>query len=111
MLGSQPSMSFPGISTKFGMVFIMVLLPRRGMAWRDATMPVVMALLAQWWFTNYPARHGLTMAIVIILCPPGGVVAIVREEVAALGLLVIFASCSAGGLDLGLRGRGPWWLG
>jgi hypothetical protein len=57
-----------------------------------------------------PARRDLAKAFVITSCSPGGIMATVREQVATLGLLVTFAR-SAGGLNLGLRGQGPRWLG
>jgi hypothetical protein len=51
------------------------------------------------------------MVVVHQLCPARrGIMATVREQVATLGLLVTFAR-SAGGLNLGLRGQGPRWLG
>ena len=78
-LGSQASLFCPGVNAHSGVVVVMVLLPRHGMAWRDATVPAVTALLTWWWFTNCRARHGLAVAFVIIFYSPGGVVAIVRE--------------------------------
>jgi hypothetical protein len=55
-LGLQACLSCPGVSAHSGMVFIVVLLPCRGMAWHDATVPVMTVLLAWWWFTNYVLR-------------------------------------------------------
>jgi hypothetical protein len=78
-LGLQASPSCPGISACSSMVIVMVLLPHRGVVWHDATVPVVAAVLARWWFTNCPVRCGLAVAFVIFSCPPGGIVAIVRE--------------------------------
>ena len=48
-------------------------------------------------------RRDLAVAFVIVSCSPGGVVAIVREQVAAPGSLVAFAGRSVDGLDPGLR--------
>ena len=78
------------------------------MVWRDATIPVMAALLARWWFTNCPVWYGHAVASIIVLCSPGGIVATVRKQVAALGLSVAFVGHDAYGLDPGLRGRGPW---
>jgi ACR3 family arsenite efflux pump ArsB len=72
------------------------------MAWHDATVPVITALLAWWWFTNCVAQCDLVMAFIIISCSPSGVMAIVWEQVAAPGSLVAFIGHSASGLDLGL---------
>jgi hypothetical protein len=88
-----------------------VLLPCRGMAWRDATVPFIMALLAWWWFTNYSAQHDLVTAFIIISCSPSGIMAIVWEQVAAPGSLVAFIGHSASGLGLGLRSQNPRRLG
>jgi hypothetical protein len=73
-------------------------------------MPIVMAL-ARWWLTNRPARCGLAVAFVITSCSPGGVMVTMWGQVAAPRSLVAFVSRDAGGLDPGLRGQGPWWLG
>jgi hypothetical protein len=54
-LGLRASPSCPGVSARSGMVIVMVLLPCHGMVWNDATVPVVAARLARWWFTNCPA--------------------------------------------------------
>jgi hypothetical protein len=110
-LGLQASPSCPGVSTRSSMVIAMVLLQCRGVAWHDATVPVVMALLVRWWFTNYPARRGLIVAFVIISCSPGGIVATVWEQVATRRSSVTFVGCITSGLNPGLRGRGHWWLG
>ena len=99
-------MSCPSIIARSGMAVVVVLLPRRDVAWRDDTVSVVTALLTRWWFTNCPARRGLVVAFIIASCSPGGVVATVREQVAAPGSLAAFAGCDADGLDLRLRGRG-----
>jgi hypothetical protein len=80
-------------------------------AWCDATVPVMTALLAQWWFTNCLARRDLVVAFVIVSCSPGGIVATVRVHVVALGSLVAFVGRSTNGIDRGLRGQGPRWLG
>jgi hypothetical protein len=53
---------------------VMVLCPHHGMGWRSALEPVVMALLARWWFTDRPVRCGLAMVFIIISCSPGGIV-------------------------------------
>jgi hypothetical protein len=100
----QASLSCPGVIARPGMVFVVVLIQRRGVAWRDATVPVV---TARWWLTNYPVRRGLAVAFVIISCSPGGVVASAREQMAAPRSLVAFACHDTSGLDLGRRGRGP----
>jgi hypothetical protein len=55
-------------------------------------------------------RCELVVAFVIISRSLGGVVASVREQVAAPGLLVAFAGRGVSGLDPGLWGRGPRWL-
>ena len=47
-LGLQGRSSCLGISARPGMVVVTVLCPRHGMAWYDATVLVVMALLARW---------------------------------------------------------------
>jgi hypothetical protein len=57
---------------------VMALCPRHNMVWCDATVPVVMALLAQWWFTNRPVRRGLTVAFVVISYFSRGIVVTVR---------------------------------
>ena len=87
-----------GISAHLDVVVVMVLFPRRTMVWHDATVSVVMALLAQWWFTNYPARRSLAVAFIIITCSPSGVVATVWEQVAAPESLVSFAGRDVRGL-------------
>jgi len=43
------------------------------MAWRDALVLVMMALLARWWFANCPVQQELAMAFIIISCSPHGV--------------------------------------
>jgi hypothetical protein len=46
------------------MVTVMVIVvsfPHHGVAWHDATVLVVTALLARWWFANCPTRRGLAM--------------------------------------------------
>ena len=45
-LGLQASTSCPSVSACFGMVIVVVLLPRRGVAWRDTIVPIMTALLA-----------------------------------------------------------------
>jgi hypothetical protein len=80
--------------------------PCRGMAWRSAIVPVVSALLAWRWFTNCPVWCGLAASFIIVSCSPGGVVATVREQAAALGSLVAFSGRDAADLDPGLPGRG-----
>jgi hypothetical protein len=77
--------SYPSISARPGIVVIMVLFPRRSMAWCGATVPVVTALSARWWFTNHPERCEHVMAFVIISHSSWGVVALVWEQVPALG--------------------------
>ena len=86
------------------MVIVVVLLPCHGVAWHDATVLVVMALLAWWWLTNYPAQHGLAVAFVIASCSPGGIVMTLREQVAAPGSSVAFVGRGVDGLDPRLRG-------
>jgi hypothetical protein len=81
--------------------------PCRDMAWRSTTVSVVSALLAWRWFTNCPVWCGLATSFVIVSCSPGGVVATVREQAAALGSLVAFSGRDAADLDPGLPGRGP----
>jgi hypothetical protein len=41
-------------------------------------MPIMTALLARWWFTNFLARRDLVVAFVIVSCSLGGIVATVR---------------------------------
>jgi len=77
--GLQASLSFPSVSAHPGMVVLVVLPPCHSLAWHDPTVSVVMALLARWWFTNYPAGRGLVVVFVIVSCSPDGVVATVRE--------------------------------
>ena len=105
-LGLQASLSCPGVVALSGTVVVVVLFPHHGVAGRDVTVPIMSALLARRWFTNCPARRGLVVAFIIASCSPGGVVATVREQVAAPGSLAAFAGCDADGLDLRLRGRG-----
>jgi hypothetical protein len=62
-----------------GIVVIKVICPHHGMAWRDAIVSIVMALLAQWWFTNYPVRYELPVAFTMVSCSSSGIMAIVRE--------------------------------
>ena len=38
-LGLQATLSCPGIMARSGMVVVMILFARRGVAWRDATVP------------------------------------------------------------------------
>jgi len=66
-----------------------------------ATVPVVSALLAWWWFTNCPVWCHLAVSFVIVSCSPGGVMATVREKATALGLLAAFPAHDATDLDLG----------
>jgi hypothetical protein len=47
-LGLQGRLSYLGVSPCPGMVVVMVLFPRRSMAWRGAIVPVVTTLLARW---------------------------------------------------------------
>jgi hypothetical protein len=61
-LGRQVCLSCPSINACPDMVIIVVLPPRHSVAWCDAIVPVMMALLARWWFVNCPARRGLTVA-------------------------------------------------
>jgi hypothetical protein len=84
-LGLQASLSCLDVTTCSGMVVVMILFTRCDMAWHDATAPVIAALSAWRWFTNCPARRGLAAVFVIVFCSPVGIVAIVREHVAALG--------------------------
>jgi sigma54-dependent transcription regulator len=84
------------------MVVVVILFARRGVAWRDATVPSVAALLARRWFANYPASHDLAGAFVIVFCSSGGVVATVRGQVATPASSVAFASRDADGLNPGL---------
>jgi hypothetical protein len=46
LLGLQASLSYPGIMARSGLVIIVILFACRGLAWRDATVPAVVALLA-----------------------------------------------------------------
>ena len=78
-LGLQGRSSFPSISTCSGVVVVIVLFPRCGMALRDATVPVVTALLSRRGFDGYLVRRELAVAFVIVSWSPGGIVAIVRE--------------------------------
>jgi hypothetical protein len=78
-LGLQERPSCLGVSARLGVVVFMVLFPRCSIAWHDATLPVVTALLAWWWFANCLARQELVVASIIISCSPDGVVAIVRK--------------------------------
>ena len=77
-LGLQGRSSFPSISACSGVVVVIVLFPRRGMALRDSIVPVVTSLLARWWFAICPVRYELAVAF-IISRSPGGVMASVRE--------------------------------
>jgi hypothetical protein len=99
ILGLQASPSCPGVITRSSIGHHRGLAPtsRRGVA--DAIVPVVTTLLAWWWFTNCPARCGLAVAFVIVSCSPGGVVAIVREQVAAPRSSVTFAGHDVDGID------------
>ena len=45
-LGLQGRLSCPGVSAHPGTVVVVVLLPRPGMSWRDATVLVVKTMLA-----------------------------------------------------------------
>jgi hypothetical protein len=45
-LGLQASLSYPGIMARSGLVIIVILFAHRGLAWRDATVPAAVALLA-----------------------------------------------------------------
>jgi hypothetical protein len=71
-LGLQASLSYPDIMARSGLVIIVILFARRGLAWHDATVPATVALLA------------------------------VREQVAAPRSSVAFVGCDADGLDPGL---------
>jgi hypothetical protein len=108
-LGLQASPYCPIIIARSGMVIIIVLLPRRNVAWHDAIVSVMTALLARWWFTNYPVRCSLVVAFVVISCPLGGSVAAVKEQVASPGSSIAFAGRDDSGFDPGVRGRGPQW--
>jgi len=70
------------------------------MAWRDATVPVVMALLAQWWFASCPTRRELVVAFVIVSWWHRGDSEGVGSRSRVIGCL---AGPSAGGLDPDLR--------
>ena len=78
-LGLQRRQSCLGVSVHLGVLVIMVLCPRHSMVWRDATVPVVTALLAWRWFASCTMCRGLAVAFAIVSCPPRGVVATVRE--------------------------------
>jgi hypothetical protein len=54
-LGLQVSPSCPSVSACSGMVVVVVFIPHHGKAWHDATVSVVMTMLARWWFTDCPA--------------------------------------------------------
>jgi hypothetical protein len=54
-LGLQASPSCLSVSACSGMVVIVVFIPHRGKASHDATVSVVMTLLARWRFTDCPA--------------------------------------------------------
>ena len=77
---------------------------------RVATVPVVLALLAWWRFTNRPVWCRLAVSFVIVSCSPGGVVATVREQAAALGSLAAFLARDAADLDLGCQVEPPGGL-
>jgi hypothetical protein len=98
-LSLQASPSCPDVIAHPGMVFVVVLIQCRGVACHDATMPVMTALLAQWWLINCPARRDLAVAFVIISCSLSGVVASAREQIAAPGSLAAFACHDTSGLD------------
>jgi hypothetical protein len=100
-LSLQASLSCLGVSACSSVVGVMVLLPHRDMSWRDAIVLAMMALLAWWWFANYPVRRDLVVAFVIVSCSPGGIVVTVWEQIATPRSSVAFASRGAGGLDPG----------
>jgi hypothetical protein len=68
-----------GVSVCPGMVVVMVLFPHCSMAWHDAIVSGVTALLTPWGSTNCPVQCELAVAFVIVSCSPGSVVATVRE--------------------------------
>jgi hypothetical protein len=78
-LGLQGRPSCLGISVRPGVVVVMVLCPRHNMVWRDATVSVMSALLAQWWFASCPMRRGLIVAFIIVFYSPRSIMATVRE--------------------------------
>ena len=47
-LGLQGRPPCLGVSARPGVVVVMVLCPHRGVVWRDATVPVMTALLVRW---------------------------------------------------------------
>ena len=83
----QASLSCLGIVACSGTVVVVVLFPCCDVARCDTTVSVVEALLARRWFTNYPAQCGLVVVFVIVSCSPGGIMAIVLEQVATFGSL------------------------
>jgi hypothetical protein len=113
-LGWQSIRSCLGIIVRPGLVLIMVvviLFPHRGTTWHDAIVPIMAAVLARWWFANYPTQHDLVVAFIIVSYSPEDIVATITELVVALGSLVAFPSRGATCLDPGWPGRGPQWSG
>jgi hypothetical protein len=103
-LGLQDRSFCPGINTRPSVVVVMALFPCCGMAWRDATVSVMMTPLTWWWVAIYPVRRELTVVFVIISCFSSGVSMGVGSCFRVLSRL---AGHGAGSLDLGLRDRGP----
>ena len=90
------------------MVVVMVLCPCHSIVLHDATVPVVMALLAWWWFASCPVRHELAVAFVIIFRPSGGI----STGVGSRSLIIDYpAGHETSGHDPELRGRGRRWHG
>jgi hypothetical protein len=65
--------SCPGVSARLGIVVVMVLCPHCNMVCHNATVPVMVALLALYWFASCPVQCELTLPFVIVSCPSGGI--------------------------------------
>jgi hypothetical protein len=86
------------------MVFVMVLCPRYNMVCHNATVPVMVALLALYWFTSCLVQCELTLPFVIVSCPSGGISMGVGSHFHVVGCP---AGCEASDHNPKPRGRGP----
>jgi hypothetical protein len=92
-LGLQGRSSCLGVSARPGVVLHGLVLT----SWHDAIVPVVMALLAQWWFASCSMRRELVVAFIIISCSLGDIVASVRGVGSYSQAINHLAGCDAGG--------------